>query len=378
LRLLSGERARVESGTTGRLEAMEHPALGRGWRVADGLSPGDSLSDADDFEIDLIGFDESTVGHARAVLEFALDAEASTAILELAQAPFEEWSAYVVRELPQSLEQLGCRSFDSMVSTYREGGTFCRRNVRFVVSDRWLISIWSPPIGGSWDRRLPRLFALAAGRGREHARTPIQGTTGHDRLARVISDILRHHEYAGELVELDLERWEERVYEALAQQRALDHPAELQFLSRVGAFLAALNEGGRNLRRRAETQPGFPAAMIPEAVARSEDLRRQIGVRRRELREAHSLLHNAATNRQLELAEEQQKLDRAFNFAAGIVTAFVLVPSLVVALYSAQITGLPGMKSVRGLEWIGVLSTVGAALTIGSLMYIRKRASRTA
>jgi hypothetical protein len=364
LRLLAGERARVESGTTGPLVPFTDSDLGTGWGIQDGAGP-DDVGALVDVEVDLVGLHVGCRDRAHRILCRVLaDDAAAAAIVDLVDVPDMSWHTYVAAELPAPLTALGAASFELPIATFRSGGASCRRRLRVVVCDTWLVTLWHVPAGRGWDLDLPRLFALPAARDRSSHRTRVEGASGHARLARLLLDVARHHEWAAELIAEELELWEQRLHDAGAGTAAIDVREEQRRLAQIATALTGLQEAERAMRRRAETQPAFPAVVRAEVVERCGELRLELARLRSELREASTFLLTAAAARQLELAEQQTKRERDFNLAAGFVTAFVLVPSLVVGLYSTQVKGLPGQGETAGLGWVVSLSLVGAVVTV--------------
>jgi hypothetical protein len=84
------------------------------------------------------------------------------------------------------------------------------------------------------------------------------------------------------------------------------------------------------------------------------------------VRQGFSLLSSAAAGAQVDLQER-------FHLAAGVVTALVLIPSLVVELYGATVDGLPGQSETLGLAFVGIYSALGATGTIVALHFARTR-----
>ena len=139
-------------------------------------------------------------GHGEALTDLASD---------LANGPMP-WHAEWVAPVPPELQALGVAWFDAVVPSvnWRQGDMIAEpvvhfRRVRFIWAATWCITVWGARQGSekshyrTWG--LPDRWGLP---------TSATGWTGQDRLARQLECLVGHIEWSVEMVDIELEDWE--------------------------------------------------------------------------------------------------------------------------------------------------------------------------
>lgn len=235
---------------------------------------------------------------------------------------------------------------------------------------RWDDLTGSAPPDGRCPEPLPE-------RVRRHSyHVELEGTDGHSELARLMQDVLQHHEWAASQLIGRVEEWERCFYRAASAERSMfDGTASERFREDLAAIAEAnleLRKVVRDLDRRARLDgllaaPGQHEAGLREEVAeRSAALERRTEEVRDSVRDGFALLASAASGAQVELQQ-------GFQVAAGLVAGLVLIPGLVLSLYGAAVAGLPGQGEDSGLAYAGAYSAIGAGATIAGLYLAHRR-----
>lgn len=253
----------------------------------------------------------------------------------------------------------------------------CPHNVRVarvLVGPEAFICVWRNVRGvDPWPEEYPRALPQ---RLRRHSWTvELSGGTPRDEAARLIQDVLQHHEWFATQLEKRVENWERTFYSDARSPGSLFSGIQtrrlVEDLGSIAEASLELREACRDLERRGRLAfLSAPAAIRVELQGeidmRSAALAARMVTLRADVRDAFGLLANAASG-------EQVELQQSFTNVVTIVTALVLIPTLVVGLYGTTTAGLPGFTQSRGLLYVGGYAGIGAAATLVSLLAMRRR-----
>jgi CorA-like Mg2+ transporter protein len=381
-RALAGQRLEQFAGDYFRLDAVDVPGIGAAGVATlanDDVLPAEAVdpAGADTFQVELAGLNESTAEHARDVLGRFFDEEAAEALLRVGLAEPMEWS-YDGNGAVDAALGPDVDAFDVCIATYA-AGRHCVQHGHLVVSPTWLVCLWDDPCDDDGGL-LEDVFPLPGSRVRHHfTRTDVTGSTGPDRLARLLQDVMRHNEYQAEQLTALIDRWELRFFRAYGAGTLPERDetlVELQAkISELRGVLGAIHLANKTLWRRAQNQRAFPEAIKAEIVARCGELEQALQRRRGELRESFALLANAAAEQQARAAQGTEARVRALTSLATFATGIVLGPGLLMGLYGADVLGLPGQGKKSGLVFLIVASILAAVVT--SALFARVRRLKT-
>jgi len=272
---------------------------------------------------------------------------------------------------------------------------WCVRPVRVVHGEAGALMVWHPIADDHhWDPR-QRLapgqihpFALPECRRRHGQLTTVTGNSGTDETARLVQDIMQHHDWTEWQLTQRVEHWERQFF-ALARDGAFDAHLDARHLGaaldETHRLLGLLRRVNRDLARRARLGWLPSPAVTPEeenvtsleleVKHRTGRMEARLDHLNTSLREGWTLLSSAAAGARLELDRATSERTQGFQNAAGLVAALVLVPGLVLSLYGAEVEGLPGMGSTFGLVAMLAYAGVGALATFSTLraMAYRRR-----
>lgn len=386
MKLVTGARAEIErrNRTIPLADNFEHDVLGSGW-ITDGvdlttmLAPG-----ADGWDLE-VGEPGGTMSAAmRLILGNLLPVEAIDELTTLADGLEQQpmpWHAEWCPTVSPALAREGASWFDVIAPSvnWRQGDAVADpvvhyRHARIIWAPRWCVVIWTAQVGAEGLQY--RTWGLPD-------RSLANGTTGGNgqaRLAQVLQALLRHIEWSVNIVELELETWENYFLEQAAGGGGLFVGPDLDRLQRQLALLGrgiSLNRDAvRTLVSRKEFQPGIPENIRNLVEARSERFMSQSQAQRRAVRQSFDLIANATSGQQFRLAQERADRDGAFQAIVGILAAVFLAPGLIAAYYGANVKGLPGVDARSGL-WDMLLASVFAGLiSVGLIMVVRARSRR--
>ena len=217
---------------------------------------------------------------------------------------------------------------------------------------------------------------LSIGRTLPVSRDPLlagQATSGGDLLTRFLERVIRHELWALLMTQDGLVAWDARF---LTRYRELsDIREQIDELAKIGQAVSCAEFGLRALLRRIETQDVFVEPARSNLMTMVESARTNGRTARAEVREAFLLASQAVNAAEATIVEERARQTRHFEYAAGVVTAFVLVPGLVVGIYGANVEGLPGQNNVTGLLYLGAAVFLSGLITIILLVAFIRRLS---
>jgi hypothetical protein len=320
------------------------------------------------------------------------------ALLERAAGPIASQRS----QLPQDLVDEGWNLTELWLLTSTSPITvprrvpWCRRCAKIAYRDDAVLIVWhplddehdwSPEPGHSLVIPLPECH-------RRHSYlADISGRDGPSHVGRLIQDVLQHHEWTRWQVTEHVESWERRFFSAARAGTFFEgieaEPLGID-LDEVHMLVVELRKVNRDLDRRAHLGwlPNPPITSPDERIGGLDD---EIGIRSARiavsvdllngsLREGWTLLAGAATGAQLDLQRrtqgiqlESQGLQQRFQNAATLITSLILVPGLIVSLYGANVTGLPGYDRTSGLLYVGLYTMIGAVTTGASLKLLQSR-----
>jgi CorA-like Mg2+ transporter protein len=186
-------------------------------------------------------------------------------------------------------------------------------------------------------------------------------------------------------IDVELEAWEDALLSDAATAGPLFLGPNLERLQRQLAGLGrgvALNlEACRTLTRRAEVQADVPrqGQLFLTATSATETARSH--EQRRVIRESFDLLASTTAGQQYLLAQQRADRDSTFQVVVSLLAAVFVAPSLVAAVYGANVRGLPGYERTDGLWFMLSAAVIAALLTaaaVAVLPWLRHRRSRAA
>ncbi len=400
-----GKRSEMEAALFGDSTSLEHPYLGLVKSIGNGAALVSSrLSDLGVvlLEVDLQPQDEDGVtapldsmSNSRLAMLRCLvmwgwgtGAESEELAKALLERPIGPISSKEPR-LAATLEESGWAVADAWLLTSvspitdRDQTPWCVRGARILYSDQGLLVAWHALFTAQDWYRTPDKSLITPLPERLRRRGQlfgIEGNSGVDYAGRLIQDILQHHEWTVWQLTQRVEEWERDFFGA-AREGAFFDGFDLQNLGvrldEIHKLVVQLRQVGRDLDRRADLA-WLPAptmadpapsmnALNHEVHQRVKQMQERIESLNGSLREGWTLLASAAAGAQVEFQRSTQELQQRFQNAAAFVAALVLVPGLVISLYSANVKGLPGLGYQAGLRNIGIYALLGAAITGGSL-----------
>ncbi len=194
-------------------------------------------------------------------------------------------------------------------------------------------------------------------------------------MARILQALLRHIEWSVDMIDLELETWENYFLEQAAGAGGLFVGPDLDRLQRHLALLGhgvSLNRDAvRTLVRRKDVQPGIPDSVRDLIEVSCERSLTQSQAQRRAVRQSFDLIANATSGQQFRLAQERADRDGAFQAIVGILAAVFVAPGLIAAFYGANVKGLPGDEARSGLWYMLLASVLAGLISIGLIMVVR-------
>jgi hypothetical protein len=386
LRLVTGARAEIErrNRTIPMADNFRHDTLGSGW-ITDGidlttlLAPG-----ADGWDLEVGEPGASTTSAMRLILKDLLPAEALDELLTLADGLEQQpmpWHAEWVPAVSPALAREGASWFDVMAPSvnWRQGDVaaepvaHCRR-ARIIWATRWCVVVWTARVGGEGLKH--RTWGLPDRSLADGA----TGGTGQARMARALQILVRHIEWSVDMVDLELETWENYFLQQAAVGGGLFVGPDLDRLQRHLALLGhgvSLNRDAvRLLIRRKDVQPGIPDGVRDLIEVSCARFLTQSQAQRRAVRQSFDLIANATSGQQFRLAQERADRDGAFQAIVGILAAVFVAPGLIAAFYGANVKGLPGAEARSGLWYMLLGSVFAGSISIGLIMLVRAQSRR--
>lgn len=370
--LLSGQRLDRFGSDYFKPTPRPHPLLGEAALVKDDNTTELPLEAADfdarvTWEVELASVTPETQQAAESILELLFEPDHARELVRVGLLPMEPWSSPTVLDLGPILGRNNVRAFDLRLATLIENDGFSLHDLHVVVSTDWLVRLWGHTRDCD-EKEVVSPYSLPGSRVRLNARTAVSGNDGEARLARLVQDILRHHEWGNTVLTARVENWERRFFEAFATDSLEDRDESIvtlqRELSQLRGFLSALHLANKTMRRRAGNQPAFPKLVREEAFERCDELQTALTTQRADLRESFGLLAGAAADRQARAAQATERRINRLTILATLATGIVLVPGLIAAFYGAQIEGLPGQGRVHGRDVLLISSGIAALLTI--------------
>lgn len=381
LRLVIGARAEIErrNRTIPAADNFEHDVLGSGW-ITDGVDLTTMLApDADGWDLEVGEPGPAMTSTMQLILKGLLPAEALdelTALVDgLGQQPMP-WHAEWVPAVSAALAREGASWFDVMAPSvnWRHGDVAADpvahyRQARIICATRWCVIVWTARVGAEGLKY--RTWGLPD----RSLADQTTGGGGQARMARILQALLRHIEWSVDMIDLELETWENYFLEQAAGAGGLFVGPDLDRLQRHLALLGhgvSLNRDAiRTLVRRNEVQPGIPDGIRDLIEVNCERFLTQSQAQRRAVRQSFDLIANATSGQQFRLAQERADRDGAFQAVVGILAAVFVAPGLIAAFYGANVKGLPGDDARSGLWYMLLASVFAGLISIGLIMVVR-------
>ncbi len=350
LRLVTGARAEIErrNRTIPDADTFQHEALGAGW-ISDGVDLAAMVAaGADGWDLEV---GESGAGASAGLRLGRGGGRTGRARRRVVRRP-DALACRVGPARPAGPGRRGRAWFDVLVPSvnWRQDDAAAdpvahHRHARIIWAPRWCVVVWTGRTGGEGSKY--RTWGLPD---RRFEGRPSDGG-GAERMARILRAVVRHIEWSVDMVDLELETWENYFLAQAAGDGGLFVGPDFHRLQRHLALLGhgtALNRDAmRTLVRRIEIQPGIPADVRDLVREKCERFLSQSQAQRRAVRQSFDLVANATSGQQFRLAQERADRDGAFQAIVGILAAVFVAPGLIAAFYGANVKGLPGATRGR-------------------------------
>ncbi|WP_431884019.1 CorA family divalent cation transporter [Micromonospora gifhornensis] len=386
LRLVTGARAEIERRNRTLLDTdnFRHEVLGAGW-ISDGTDLAAMVAaGADGWDLEIGEPGPATTAALRLLLADLLPAGAVDELAALADGLRDEpmpWHAEWIPPVPPALAREGAAWFDVLAPSvnWRQDDTAADpvahyRHARIIWAPRWCVVVWSGRTGGEGSKY--RTWGLPDRRLEDQS----AGGSGAERMARVLRAVVRHIEWSVDMVDLELETWENYFLAQAAGDGGLFVGPDFNRLQRHLALLGhgtALNRDAvRTLVRRIEIQPGIPGDVRDLVREKCERFLSQSQAQRRAVRQSFDLIANATSGQQFRLAQERADRDGAFQAIVGILAAVFVAPALIAAFYGANVKGLPGADAREGLWYMLLGSVLAGLISVCLILVVRARSRR--
>ncbi|MCZ7423575.1 hypothetical protein O7605_29125 [Verrucosispora sp. WMMA2121] len=386
LRLVTGARAEIDrrNRTIPQADNFRHEVLGAGW-ISDGVDLAAMVAaGADGWDLEVGESGAGASAGMRLLLADLLPAGAVDELATLADGLCDDpmpWHAEWIPPVPPALAGEGAAWFDVLVPSvnWRQDDAAAdpvahHRHARIIWAPRWCVVVWTGRTGGEGSKY--RTWGLPD---RRFEGRPSDGG-GAERMARVLRAVVRHIEWSVDMVDLELETWENYFLTQAAGDGGLFVGPDFHRLQRHLALLGhgtALNRDAmRTLVRRIEIQPGIPADVRDLVREKCERFLSQSQAQRRAVRQSFDLVANATSGQQFRLAQERADRDGAFQAIVGILAAVFVAPGLIAAFYGANVKGLPGADAREGLWFMLLGSVLAGLISVCLILVVRARSRR--
>jgi hypothetical protein len=287
----------------------------------------------------------------------------------------DEWEGGSIRSV--SVARVSAEE-DAQVGESRKSvaGSLVLQVLEFLVGAGWVVTCGHPArryVGAHEqpEEGVPQISTdlydrIAARWVKEAART------SGDLATLVLHDVTCGYTDARRVLHAWHESWELEFFNAIGSNRTHEVETLVELRGLIGQFAKRVR--ALKLPRAAQSRSWFPeihnrerAISINTRIDRTlEDLDRLSEV----VRTSFDLVQSHTAEQQLHLARHlQQKLE--------VITAVLLVPTLIAGIYGAN-TQLPGLNSWHGFEFMLALIVVAATLTWVLLRALRRRAEQRA
>ena len=254
------------------------------------------------------------------------------------------------------------------------------RALRCIWGSTWLISLFGPITDGDWALSENRSFTIPARPrevtvGESHVDF-VAGFTGHDRVTRQVQELLKTIDWsANAVLRGGLETWERDLFSDVYSEITLEKLQRLEKrLARMALSAKIIRESEADLKHRAANRNVFTHTAKSIIEKSCVDIRDTLQLLRADVRNSFILLETVSSGwqaaqekvRQQEAAaryERERYAEKERNRLVGLITSMVLVPSLVIALYSADVQGIPGKSTFYGLIFLTIFSVIGGWIT---------------
>jgi Restriction endonuclease len=156
----------------------------------------------------------------------------------------------------------------------------------------------------------------------------------------------------------------------------MDQPLDIRLISDLRTIMASIRGGGgidgleRHLLRGSfSTWQGFAGTPVaqPEIREKLKELDADLAEQRTLAQEALNLVAGTSAATLLGLARESQRRTDNLQAAITFITAFLLVPGLLAAVYASGIAVPGGDNAYAKAGWLAGIMLFGAAATVGTL-----------
>lgn len=255
-------------------------------------------------------------------------------------------------EVPNTLTRFNTRFIDVPVNTLpstrnKEPLISATRWARVIVWNNGAIIIWSPPVGFwasghvRWPHNaIPSKTELAL-------RELLNPTLNPASRVRVwFNELMNHEKYYLESWLRELGAWESRIYTKLARgEKAYevnDLPVLQSELAILADYLDRVRVSERFYLRRAKVSKLIQSipGLADEFIDTESTLKQNLEDARKSLRSAFDLLGTVAQGVNANLAQKTQQNQDRLHLMIELVTAVLVVPSLVAAIYGTNIREL--------------------------------------
>ncbi|MGL5829852.1 MAG: CorA family divalent cation transporter [Angustibacter sp.] len=284
---------------------------------------------------------------------------------------------------PESWSELGASFIDIPVNTLpsTRGGALpiiaATRWVRVVRWNRGLLMLWSP-VSGYWEPGHVRWPHHGIPSRSKQALNSMLGAdlTADQRLLLWFQEVIAHEKYFLDAWTTELEHWEARLFQQLAEgdstYAALELPPLQRDIGVLASYLDRVRASERFFLRRAEVSSLVGHVLnLPELFWQTQsELKIELQQARGSLRSAFDLLSSVSQGAQAYAAAESQKSQERLNALITTVTTVLFVPSLVAAVFGANIRELSPESSGSLPQLFGLMFAMSVA-SMGALRWVR-------
>lgn len=352
VRALVGTAGPVAASDVGMLEILESPLLDR--------------LDVSSVDLELTNADHRESKRAGALLASILG-NAAQDWAQLLESPRQTWASAGTVAVPGELTTV---LYEALDFDFIENDEFLvRRDLRVAYGPTVALTVFSSP-----DPSEPTFNLGLGSRTKRELSTPglLTGSSGPDRAAIALEDVLNHLDWTTRHLDGRFERWETEAFHLATSLAPLsdrlaahsDLQARLAGLVRTAnAARASERTFSRRLSARVATSsPHFDQSFRSDGLGRLKGIAETITEHRASVRAGFEMLNSIGASLQAELSQQAQDDDRVFQQRIGIFAAALIIPSLFVGAFGANDLHLPSPQAA------GWLLLVGGTVLIATLL----------
>lgn len=245
---------------------------------------------------------------------------------------------------------LEAKIFDLPINTFPSSRQRTRpyvtttRWVRIIITRYGLISLWHPPNHANWEKEnvhWPHTAIPSREKKNLQAlETPLSLTV---RVENWFLDIIRHEKYFADSWNTEIEFWQSSVYKFLNDDLQVSDVSKLRKdLSLLAQYVSYIRWTQRAFLRKAketnisEAHPNIKSMLVEAADYLDETVNKY----HRLINDSFILLSTVSQQLQEQVSQTSQRNSEKLNQLITIVTAVLIVPSLISGIYGANVKEL--------------------------------------